>query len=156
MSSPHRDVLVGLVQKYGWTRGAELGVDKGILFERLLRECPGLSLVGVDVFPVPHRQARCASVAETYGARAMLVTSTTRDASELFEDGFFDFVFIDADHSEAAVTDDIVHWTGKVRAGGLLCGHDYNKKFPGVVKAVDKAFPGKVRPLPGSIWGVWR
>jgi predicted O-methyltransferase YrrM len=155
--SPHRDVMVGLVNKYSWTRGAELGVDKGILFDRLLRECPQLEyLVGVDLCPVPHRRARCEAIAYEHHKRADLMVMSTADASTCVRDGSLDFVFVDADHSEGAVADDIARWTSKVREGGLLCGHDYNRKFPGVVKAVDRAFPGKVRTLPGSIWGVWR
>ena len=153
--SPHRAELVRLVQKSGWTRGVELGVDKGILFEQLLAGCPELHLIGVDVCPVPHRKARCEALVEQYADRAELLVMTTRAASGLFDDGFFDFVFIDADHSAPAVDDDIRHWTPKVRPGGWLGGHDYNKKFPGVISAVDAAFGDRVRTWPGSIWGVW-
>ncbi len=48
---------------------------------------------------------------------------------------FADAVFIDADHSEAAVRADIIAWLPNVKHGGILAGHDYDE--PGVKAAVD-------------------
>lgn len=45
------------------------------------------------------------------------------DAVHLFPDGFFDFVYIDADHDRAR--EDIVAWLPKVKKGGIIAGHDY-------------------------------
>ena len=47
------------------------------------------------------------------------------EASRLFVDGHFDTVYLDADHSEAAVYADILAWWPKVRRGGYLAGHDF-------------------------------
>jgi predicted O-methyltransferase YrrM len=61
-----------------------------------------------------------------------------------FSDGFFDFVYIDADHSYEAVKMNIKEWGPKIKDGGLIGGHDYSHKFwPGVVRAVDEMFVGK-------------
>jgi hypothetical protein len=156
MSSPHRDTLTKLVRKHGWTTGAELGVDKGILYERLLHDYPELYLIGVDTCPVPHRRKRCEDIAAQYSPRASLLIMRTDEACVLVPDGSLDFVFIDADHSYASVRDDIANWRGKVRAGGWIGGHDYNRKWPGVVQAVDEAFGARVKVYqPGSIWGVF-
>jgi len=153
--SPHRAVFTDLVKSKGWTTGVELGVDKGILFGQLLEACPSLSLIGVDVCPVPERRARCEGLAEKYADRAQLLVMTTHEAADYVPDGSLDFVFIDADHSDAAVTDDIARWQSKVRKGGWLGGHDYHrKKFPGVVAAVDRAFGRAAKELPATIWGV--
>lgn len=46
-----------------------------------------------------------------------------------------DAVFIDADHKEAAVRDDIAAWLPLVKHGGILAGHDYDEE--GVKAAVD-------------------
>lgn len=152
--SQHREVFTELVSSRGWKRGAELGVDKGILFHQLLRTCPELHLIGVDVFPVEERRERVLGIADKFMNRCNIFQMTTHDAADHVCDGSLDFVFIDADHAEPAVKDDIARWTPKVRSGGWLGGHDYNKKFPGVVRAVDKAFGKHVRQWPGSIWGV--
>ncbi len=153
--SPHRKTLAGMVNQYGWKRGAELGVDRGILMGVLLRDCPDLHLVGVDIFPDIERSWRAFEYGHEYAERSILLTMTTSAASRVAEDGSFDFVFIDADHNYESVVDDIACWRSKVRSGGWLGGHDYNKKFPGVVKAVDEVFGKSVKQWPGSIWGVW-
>ena len=50
-----------------------------------------------------------------------------------------DFVYIDADHSEASVTADLEAWAPLVRPGGILAGHDYCEAHRnGVIQAVDK------------------
>jgi predicted O-methyltransferase YrrM len=155
MSSPHRHTLSTMVKAFGWTRGAELGVDKGILFERLLTDHPDLHLIGVDVFPVEHRRQRCQSIQAQFSGRSELLIMTCTEAAASVPDQSLDFVFIDADHSHEAVTEDIAHWTPKVKRGGWVGGHDYNLHFPGVISAVNKAFDGVRVYQPGSIWGVW-
>jgi predicted O-methyltransferase YrrM len=153
--SVHRETFTAFVKEQEWTRGAELGVDKGILFGMLLRGCPALRLMGVDTFPNKERSKRVFELAQTYHERVGLLEMTTQAASRVVPDGEFDFVFIDADHSYEAVKDDIKCWKSKVRRGGWLGGHDYSRKFPGVIKAVNEAFTRDVYEWPGSIWGVW-
>ena len=154
--SPHRAVLVELVKSQGWTRGVELGVDKGVLFNMLLMAVPGLHLVGVDTCLVPKRRDNVRAIVEDFSDRAVLMEMTTHEAAKHCPDRSCEFVFIDADHSDASVTQDIEDWKPKVRAGGWLGGHDYNKHFPGVISAVNRAFGKKVQTWPGSIWGVWQ
>ena len=38
---------------------------------------------------------------------------------------YFDFVYIDAQHTYMEVGRDLMSWWPKVKVGGLLCGHDY-------------------------------
>jgi hypothetical protein len=59
-------------------------------------------------------------------------------AAKTFPDRSLDFVFIDALHDEASVTEDLASWAPKVKVGGLITGHDYCRQFPGVVSAVDR------------------
>ena len=47
-------------------------------------------------------------------------------AAECFEDGYFDFIYIDADHNYTAVLRDIQCWWPKLRNNGIIAGHDYN------------------------------
>lgn len=152
--SVHRETFTDMVKKHGWTRGAELGVDKGILFGMLLRECPSLRLYGVDLFPDAERSKRVPQLVDAFAPRAHVLKMSTHEASIAFPDQSFDFVFIDADHSETAVAQDIADWRPKVRAGGWLGGHDYSPKFPGVIRAVDRVFGSRVRTYPGTIWGL--
>jgi hypothetical protein len=47
------------------------------------------------------------------------------EASKKFPDEFFDYVYIDANHSYESVKEDIEHWYPKVKPGGYISGHDY-------------------------------
>lgn len=48
------------------------------------------------------------------------------EAVELFEDGYLDFVYIDALHNEEPCYQDISAWAPKVKSGGIVAGHDYH------------------------------
>jgi hypothetical protein len=56
------------------------------------------------------------------------------EAALQYQDGTVDFLFIDADHSEAGATRDIKSWLPKMRPGGIIAGHDID--FPDVKAAV--------------------
>ena len=50
-------------------------------------------------------------------------------------------MFIDASHAYSDVIIDIESWFPVVRPGGIIAGHDYYNRWPGVIKAVDEFFP---------------
>jgi hypothetical protein len=53
------------------------------------------------------------------------VRKFSMDALAQFEDDSLDFVYIDGNHRLPWVLDDICGWMIKVRAGGIVAGHDY-------------------------------
>ena len=53
--------------------------------------------------------------------------------------GKVDLLFIDGLHTYEQVTADLAAWLPLVRAGGLVCGHDWDR--PGVQRAVLEALP---------------
>lgn len=55
-----------------------------------------------------------------------------------FEDGFFDFIYIDAEHSYESVKADLLAWKSKTTK--YIGGHDYQMQFMGVVQAVNEIF----------------
>lgn len=61
-----------------------------------------------------------------------------------FVDNFFDFVYIDANHTYENVKADILAWRPKVKPGGVICGHDYCDECEGVKKAVDELLPNAI------------
>lgn len=67
-----------------------------------------------------------------------------------------DMLWIDADHSYEAVAADIRHFAPLVKAGGLVCGHDYSVWHPDVQRAVDEAYGDRVQTIDihRSIWWV--
>ena len=50
------------------------------------------------------------------------------NAVKLFEDNYFDFIYIDANHSFEACYLDLNIWWLKLKIGGCLCGHDLSRK----------------------------
>jgi predicted O-methyltransferase YrrM len=66
---------------------------------------------------------------------------------------WIDFLFIDGDHSYAAVAQDISLWLPLMNPGGVISGHDYHI-YPGVDQAVDERFGSAVVNPVGSIWSV--
>jgi methyltransferase family protein len=103
-----------------------------------------------------------------------IVASSTQAVS-LIADACVDLVFIDADHRYSCVKQDIVNFWPKLKIGGTLCGHDYDKwtaidekelvEFSevdthgghhcGVIRAVDELFGPTVRwPGTSTVWSV--
>jgi cephalosporin hydroxylase len=87
-------------------------------------------------------------------ADVRLIVAKSVDAAALFADRSVDFVFIDAEHSFHAVLADLAAWVPKVKAGGVVAGHDYTHGWPGVRDAVRHYFgAGDFRsPLSPSCW----
>lgn len=48
------------------------------------------------------------------------------DLWRTFPEAYFDFVYIDGDHSYEAVRDDLFASYSRVKKGGLICGDDYS------------------------------
>ena len=65
------------------------------------------------------------SVGATYGQRAKIMRSLSTTAAENFEDSYFDWIYIDALHTESALLKDLHAWYPKVRDGGLISGDDF-------------------------------
>lgn len=86
-----------------------------------------------------YEQAR--ALVRAYPERVTVSRTTSTEAAMYVPDASLDLVFIDAEHSEAAVAADIAAWLPKVRPGGWIGGHDYmNPRHPGVEAAVQNAF----------------
>lgn len=66
-----------------------------------------------------------------------IIRDYSENAARKFPDNYFDFVYIDADHSYNACYSDLINWYPKVKRGKFLVGHDYRRGF-GVVEAVNK------------------
>lgn len=86
-----------------------------------------------------------------------VVRMESERAASVFPNGYFDLAFIDASHFYEDVKRDINIWLPKVRAGGMLCGHDYGdgRKCRGVKRAVNELFGDyNVMVMPGTVWMV--
>ena len=60
-----------------------------------------------------------------YEERSTMIRCNSWQGSNLFQDKYLDFAYIDANHAYEYVKDDILTWFQKVKIGGYLMGHDY-------------------------------
>lgn len=150
MRNNHREIMAELAVQHGWKRGIELGLGSGHLFERFLSL--GIEMIGVDIGNRPDRKARCSEVLGRLGMNSEIHWCSTDEAHPRIEDGWADFIFIDAAHSYEAVRRDIRNYLPKVKPDGWFGGHDYHPAFPGVVRAVDEACRNRLGLLEGHIW----
>ena len=51
--------------------------------------------------------------------------STNSKLIQSFPEGYFDFIYIDGDHSYKGAKSDLINYFPKVRQGGIIAGHDY-------------------------------
>lgn len=75
--------------------------------------------------------------------------------AQSFLPGSVDLVFLDASHDYAAVAADLAAWRPTLRPKGVLAGHDFGERHPGVVAAVEataRELGCKIERGPGSLW----
>jgi len=75
------------------------------------------------------------------------------EAAKTFHPGYFDVVYIDANHTKEGALEDIQAWLPLVKEGGVLMGHDYTSRYKGVCRAVRECFVDDFKVLGKStIW----
>ena len=175
----NRDEFPALLNAMNLTgTGAEVGVKCGVFSQYLLFHSKLSMLLLID--PWRHLDGyvdSCNVSDETFEGylhatkinvgcfegRYRIMRMLSLEAAVLIADGTLDFVYLDADHSYAAVKADIAAWWPKVRKGGILAGHDYvqglinNSEF-GVIQAVSefaKATGQKVEVTTDSFFPSW-
>ncbi|MEW6303163.1 MAG: class I SAM-dependent methyltransferase [Verrucomicrobiota bacterium] len=139
--------------------GVEVGVFEGSFSNYLLTHWRGQKLISVDPWRMfgPEYEDMCnreqtemdrlfertKTLLSAHGPRSEVWRMTGVEAAAKIKDGSLDFVYIDAQHHEEAVAEDVRQWFPKLRPGGLLAGHDYlDGEFSygrfGVKTAVDR------------------
>lgn len=155
MAGKRWDFLINKIKKNNYTVGAEVGVQAGQTFKRILNDCPDVTLYGIDVWVadknvrLEEKELQGSEFHPNYNMlkhwikskkdlaeRAIMVRSYSDGCLDQFEDNSLDFVFIDADHRYEGVRMDTLNWSKKVREGGLVAGHDYN--MPAIKKWLDE------------------
>jgi predicted O-methyltransferase YrrM len=65
-----------------------------------------------------------------------VIKGTSAENAELFKEGYFDMIFIDAAHDFENVSRDIRNYYPKLKSPGTMLLHDYQAAYPGVQQAV--------------------
>jgi hypothetical protein len=138
--------LAKLFGELGYKTGAEVGVRKGEYSRTICDNVPGVRLSCIDPWaPYEGRRPSQERMDLYYqatqntlkGFDVEFIRKPSLEAANGFADGSLDFVYIDAMHYFDDVMMDIITWTPKVRAGGIVSGHDYAHWYGcGVLDAV--------------------
>lgn len=139
--APPRHETGKLFSEKRFNRGVEVGVQRGEFAREILTRWPGhLTLIDawrhfpddqyvdpVNGSDLEHLKNMAATVENLalFRGRWDIIRGLSVEQSTRFPDGHFDFVYLDANHSYKAVTEDLKAWVPKVRHGGIFCGHDY-------------------------------
>ncbi len=119
---------------------AEVGVAEGEYSKLMCEINPQMTIYGIDPYK-PYKGYRDYTSNRTFNSmhdeahrrldsyigrdRYKFVHKFSMDALKDFPDGSLDFVYIDGNHQDPFVTQDIYGWWPKVRPGGIFAGHDY-------------------------------
>lgn len=138
--------------------GCEVGCDVGNNALSMLENMPISELHLVDSFSRldkynPHYlpYGECKERLSLFTSKVTYHIGDSDDSASDFTDAYFDFVYIDGDHSFAGCLRDIKAYWPKVKVGGYLMGHDYNMQS--VKDAVDRFF-GKQIDFEGMDWWI--
>jgi len=82
-----------------------------------------------------------------------LINAASETAYFLLKDDFIDLLFIDGPMSFKQTKSDIKHYYPKIKLGGVMLGHGFRKKYPGVVRAVKSIFQERYAVPENS--GMW-
>lgn len=134
--------------------GVEIGVDKGESTFQFIEQCPNIKKIyaidpwrAYDASFKTKIQSNMDANYETTKNRLKKYTDIDKikiirkpslEAVSMFDDNFFDWSFIDGDHSEEAAFADMQAWYPKIKRGGVLAGHDYRTKDIAVRAAVKR------------------
>jgi hypothetical protein len=122
--------------------GVEVGVKVGKYSKFILDHWRGRLLISVDPWlqapaeeyrdrsnvPQDQHERNYELTVERLGRfsdRSQIWRTTSLEAAARIDDGALDFVYIDARHDRDSVLEDLGAWLPKVRAGGIIAGHDY-------------------------------
>jgi hypothetical protein len=147
-----RIALCDFVRELGLTGiGCELGAGSGWFSHKILAHTNLSKVYSVDPWDKPEGSPidfradptlyiECLKTLMPFGDRSYVLRTLSNEAAKLFPDGHFDFVYIDANHWEPEIRNDIATWWPKVKPGGILAGHDYCETFHLDVKRVVDEF----------------
>lgn len=162
--------LAKLFGELKYTKGAEIGVCKAENAVVLFDNIPELQLICVDpwtAYSAARSEEQCQAryeiaMKELKGRNAIIKRMTSVEASFEIDDNSLDFVYIDGMHNFDAVMLDLIHWTKKVKIGGMISLHDYGATCRGVQRAVDSYMFGhgiadlymtrEMKEVPSCFW----
>lgn len=128
---------------------AEIGVASGNFTKEILARCQPAKLHLIDAWASDRFQPGLEQVRQRFAdelASGQVVVSRGLSTERLaeFTAAYFDWVYIDTDHSYATTRAELLLAADKVKPGGFIAGHDFTRGNPvrgvsyGVVQACNE------------------
>ena len=119
--------------------GAEIGVASGVNAESILKILNMRQLTLIDPWEraidnktnntqkyLFHKNRYETTLAKfSNNSKVKIIKEFSIEAAKMFDDYYFDFIYIDGDHSYEAVINDLHAYYPKLKKFGVLCGDDY-------------------------------
>ena len=134
--------------------GAEIGVASGTNASRILKFLNMQQLILIDPWGTAidnknndnnkkylfHKNRYETTLAKfSNNSKVKIIKEFSVEAAKMFEDQYFDFIYIDDNHSYEAVINDLYAYYPKLKRFGVLCGDDYGHPSGlGVIQAVQE------------------
>lgn len=110
---------------------AELGVDEGKFSESILDICNPQKLHLVDLWGSSRYNDKKKNDVnlkfkdQIESGQVEINLGYSTEVGEKFEDGYFDWIYIDTDHSYKTTILELEIWSKKVKPNGIIAGHDF-------------------------------
>lgn len=127
----NRTVLLGTLPKNGIV--AELGVNKGEFSQEILSISNPQVLHLVDVWGSERYHDGLRSHVQSmfqnqiYVGKIKIHQGYSTDLASIFDNGYFDWIYIDTDHSYQVTKDELYAYKDKIKPRGFIAGHDYSQ-----------------------------
>jgi hypothetical protein len=131
--------LAQLFHELDYRLGVEVGVEKGLYSEVICQANPQAVVFSIDpwVAYAGYREhisqgkmdnlCRAATKRLSAYKNSAIAKKFSMEAVKFFPMQCLDFVYIDGNHDFENVALDLVHWTKRVRPGGIVSGHDFKR-----------------------------
>ncbi len=110
---------------------AELGVDQGEFSEKIIEICEPAKFHLIDVWASEvYHQGKRKLVEDKFSnaissGKMELNLGYSTDVVSQFQDAYFDWIYLDTDHTYAVTMAELEAYRSKVKPGGVIAGHDY-------------------------------
>ena len=153
-----RPTMAKCLEDLEFRSGAEIGVAAGEHSEILLKAMPNTTLYSIDPWIKgarwPEEWKQAAHDRLSHYPNCIIRQQYSVEAARRFKDGSLDFVYIDANHNFKYIAEDLCAWRPKVKAGGILFGHDFIRHVNCQVMDVVPAFAAAYDLKPWFVLGM--
>ena len=127
----NRQALLSRMEK--GCKVAEIGVNRGDFSELILKIAEPERLHLIDAWnSVMYPESLLKEVEGRFrkpvaSGKVQIHRKLSTEAADDFEDGYFDWIYLDANHSYDSVHSELVKYAPKIRRDGTIAGHDYTQ-----------------------------